>query len=121
MLREELGHLERFNLRDIDYEGHFEATAAADGVEVLDLQSETELPLQAHTVPAQLQNGDLRSGNVEFGLSKPDSRQDLHAKVAGLTADDLGDDGVQIRQEQIPLWEAWVLGRRKGMSNRHLW
>lgn len=48
-----------------------------------------------------------------------DTRQSMLAKVAGLSVDDLGDDGVHVRPEQISLWEAWVLFRSNWLANGH--
>lgn len=120
-LREELGSLERLHLRDIDYEGHFEATAIVAGVEVMDIQfAETDPPLQMNTPPSQVQDSGFSSGVVGSGLRCRDARRETLTKVAGFTVDDLCDDGIQVRPEQIPLWESWVLAGRKGRSNGHL-
>lgn len=117
-LREEMGSLERVRLQDIDYERHFEDRGVADGVEVMDVPSAEAGP-SSHpdTSQARVQGVDRVPAVVEPEWFES---RDMLVEVAGLTADDLGDDGIQVRQEQIPLWETWVLARRNGMSNGHL-
>lgn len=122
-LREEMDHLERFHLRDIDYEGHFEATAVLDGVEVFDIPFAEMVqvqPSQMGTTPPGVQVPDPRAWMAESGCGECDERRDRFAKVVNMSVNDLGDDGIQVRPGQIPLWEAWVLAGRRGVPNGYL-
>ncbi|OQD84270.1 hypothetical protein PENANT_c013G09806 [Penicillium antarcticum] len=124
-LREEMDQLERLDLRDIDYAAYFDAVVGANnGVEVFD---DYPLPVQ---VPSLLDVAGAEGESVtsELGLG-PDGPGVMGGygrvsieKVWALGVGDLGDDGVHVLHEQMPLWEAWVLAedvraRRNGNGN----
>lgn len=116
VLRDEMEQLERLVLKDIDYAAHFDSVAVSNGVEVFDDypgpvpssftvatgtpsagQSPTTVPLASDGFPS-LVNGrrlPLRRTSLE--------------RLRALSSEDLGDDGVHVLPEQMPLWEAWVL------------
>ncbi|CAI7586461.1 unnamed protein product [Penicillium viridicatum] len=117
VLREEMEQLERLVLRDIDYAAHFDSVAVSSGVEVFDdypagpvpssftlatgtssaVQSPTTTPLASDRLPALVRGARL-----------PLRRTSLE-RLRALSSEDLGDDGVHVLREQMPLWEAWVI------------
>ncbi|KAJ6044895.1 uncharacterized protein N7446_003091 [Penicillium canescens] len=147
VLREEMDQLDRLDLREIDYAAYFDLVAVSNGVEVFD-DYDYPAPVQVH-VPSSL---TVAAGTGEepgvvlspatytplgLGLG-PDGRPDLVCgkmgafgqvsveKVRTLGVEDLGDDGVHVLHEQMPLWEAWVLAgslraKRNGNGRVHGW
>lgn len=129
VLREEMDQLERLVLRDIDYAAHFDAVAVSNGVEVFD-----EYPVPE---PSSLTVAAGTASGVQSPATTPLGPDGSHAFVGGrclplrrasferlraLSYEGLGDDGVHVLREQIPLWEAWVLSaphraRRNGRSH----
>ncbi|KAJ5459459.1 hypothetical protein N7530_011403 [Penicillium desertorum] len=129
VLREEMEQLERLVLKDIDYAAHFDSVFVSNGVEVFDdypagpvpssltvaagtssAQSPTTTPLVSDGFPALLRERQL-----------PLRRTSLE-RLRALSSEDLGDDGVHVLREQMPLWEAWVLSaphrvKRNGQSH----
>jgi hypothetical protein len=117
VLREEMEQLERLVLKDIGYAAHFDSVAVSNGVEVFDnyptgpvpssftvatgtssaVQSPTAAPLASDGLPALL-----------GGRRLPLRRTSLE-RLRALSSEDLGDDGVHVLHEQMPLWEAWVI------------
>ncbi|OQE87059.1 hypothetical protein PENNAL_c0020G00111 [Penicillium nalgiovense] len=117
VLHEEMEQLERLILKDIDYAAHFDSVAVPNGVEVFDdypagpvpssltvaagtssaVQSPTTTSLESDGIPALLRERRL-----------PLRRTSLE-RLRALSSEDLGDDGVHVLHEQMPLWEAWVL------------
>ncbi|KAJ5509425.1 hypothetical protein N7527_011568 [Penicillium freii] len=117
VLREEMEQLERLVLRDIDYAAHFDSVAVSNGVEVFDdylagpvpssftlatgtssaVQSPTTTPLASDRLPALVRGARL-----------PLRRTSLE-RLRALSSEDLGDDGVHVLREKMPLWEAWVI------------
>ena len=117
VLREEMEQLERLVLKDIDYAAHFDSVAVSNGVEVFDdypagpvpssftvatgtssaVQSPTTVPLASDGLPA-----------LVGGRRLPLRRTSLE-RLRALSSEDLGDDGVHVLREQMPLWEAWVV------------
>ncbi|CAI7663672.1 unnamed protein product [Penicillium glandicola] len=117
VLHEEMEQLERLVLKDIDYAAHFDSVAVSNGVEVFDdypagpvpssftvatgtssgVQSPTTSPLEPDGLPTSVRGRrlPLRRTSVE--------------RLRALSSEDLGDDGVHVLREQMPLWEAWVL------------
>ncbi|KAJ5448143.1 hypothetical protein N7445_002964 [Penicillium cf. griseofulvum] len=130
VLREEMEQLERLVLKDIDYAAHFDSLAISNGVEVFDnypagpvpssltvaagtfsgVQSPTTTPLSPDGLPGYIR-----------GRYLPLRRTSLE-KLRALSSEDLGDDGVHVLREQMPLWEEWVLSaphqvKRNGRSH----
>ncbi|KAJ5964311.1 uncharacterized protein N7479_004187 [Penicillium vulpinum] len=130
VLREEMEQLERLVLKDIDYAAHFDSVAISNGVEVFDdylagpvpssltvaagtssgLQSPTTTPIVPNSLP-----------HLVKGRRLPLRRTSLE-RLRALSSEDLGDDGVHVLREQMPLWEAWVLSaphqvKRNGRSH----
>lgn len=120
VLREEMERLDGLDLRDIDYEEHSMAISAAYGVEVFDVQSSASFPSSLpRASPPERRYSNPRSGILPSQTNQRGFRRDLFAKVRDLALDDLGDDGIQVHQDQIRLWEAWVLSGTRGMFNGH--
>jgi hypothetical protein len=147
VLREEMDQLDRLDLREIDYAAYFDLVAVSNGVEVFD-DYDYPASVQVH-VPSSL---TVTAGTEEepgvvlspatytplgLGLG-PDGPPDLVCgknaafgrvsveRVRALGVEDLGDDGVHVLHEQMPLWEAWVLAgslraRRTGNGRVHGW
>ncbi|KAJ5696657.1 hypothetical protein N7536_007069 [Penicillium majusculum] len=117
VLREEMEQLERLVLKDIDYAAHFDSVAVSNGVEVFD-----DYP--AGPVPSSFTVATSTSSAVQSPTTTPLASDGLPALVGGrrlplgrtslerlraLSSEDLGDDGVHVLREQMPLWEAWVI------------
>lgn len=121
VFREEMEFLACLSLRDIDYEERFDNMVAADGVEVFDDRVSGAGPSLPVVTDGAFSNGWLSSVHGPGRLLSPISvsRPAEYEKVQGLGSDNLGDDGVRVPQDQIPLWEAWVLSGRGGVSNGH--
>ncbi|KAJ5859334.1 hypothetical protein N7534_004611 [Penicillium rubens] len=129
VLREEMEQLEWLVLKDIDYAAHFDSASVSNGVEVFD-----DYP--AGPVPSSLTVAAGTSSAVHSPTTAPLASDGLPDLVAGrrlplrrtslgrlraLSSEDLGDDGVHVLREQMPLWEAWVLSaphrvKRNGQS-----
>lgn len=148
VLRGEMEQLERIDLRDIDYAAYSDLVAGAHaGVEVFD---DYTLPIQIHgpasssvAVAAgaegvQEVEGEGTSTPVDLGLAGPDGLGPTEVvygkngifgrvtveRVLALGVEDLGDDGVHVLHEQMPLWEAWVLAgsvRARRLGRVHGW
>jgi hypothetical protein len=139
-----MDQLDRLDLREIDYAAYFDLVAVSNGVEVFD-DYDYAAPVQVH-VPSSL---TVAAGTEEvpgvvlspatytplgLGLG-PDGRvcgkmgtfgRVSVERVRALGVEDLGDDGVHVLHEQMPLWEAWVLAgslraRRNGNGRVHGW
>lgn len=127
VLRDEMERLDRLALHEIDYAESFDTLALADGVEVFDLPpaalTPSSLAIDAGTSPPESQRSALGAdGPPALGCGPSVPQRELIEKVRGLTLDDLGDDGIKVRRDQIRLWEAWFLsatrrGRQNGSSH----
>ncbi|KAJ5920414.1 hypothetical protein N7516_011272 [Penicillium verrucosum] len=117
VLREEMEQLERLVLKDIDYGEHFDSVSVSNGVEVFD-----DYPVGP--VPSSFTVATGMSSPVQSPATTPLASDGLPALVRGrrlplrrtslerlrtLSSEDLGDDGVHVLREQMPLWEAWVI------------
>lgn len=129
VLRGEMERLERVELKEIDYEEHFDLLATGSGVEVYDVPLDaqldtllssslsvatgTPLPRARHALGAE------PSGVSRGVVSAPLRSGDLE-KLLTLTIRDLDDDGVRVQREQVGLWEAWVHSGLSRVSNGQL-
>lgn len=127
VLRDEMDHLGRLDLRDIDYTANFDALSVTSGVEVFDdahpaaASAPSSLSVAAGTSlpefqPSQVFGPGPRSYAVVRGHRVPLRRASLE-KMRGLASDELGDDGIKVRRDQVRLWEAWVLSAGRRVSN----
>lgn len=136
VLHNEMDHLSRLDLRDIDYSANFDALTVASGVEVFDDDTSLTAPpgssslsVAAGTTPPESQPSPLFEAGAGYSSSPgPYSALRGHRvrpcrasleKVRGLTSDDLGDDGIRVHRDQTLLWEAWVLSAGRQMQNRN--
>ncbi|KAJ5090609.1 hypothetical protein N7532_009293 [Penicillium argentinense] len=115
MLRSEMDRLDCLELRGINYDAYLEDLATSAGVEVFDPAPLLPSPPSSLSV-------------VAAGTSPPDNppllrgdrmldRSAMSEKVKGLSADELGDDGVRVRRGQERLWEAWALSPPQSARN----
>ncbi|KAF9247590.1 hypothetical protein DTO006G1_3243 [Penicillium roqueforti] len=115
VLREEMERLERLVLKDIDYAAHFDSVPVSNGVEVHDYH--------VGPMPSSLGFAAGTWSDPQSPITTPLPRDGLSAlvreralplrtsieRLRSLSSGDLGDDGVHVLCEQLPLWEAWVL------------
>lgn len=106
VLRDELDRLDRLELRDIDYSSRLSANGNGDTppttIPSRDLPTPDPAPMpqdllsfaRKPTPPRRLPDGAMSWDELR-----------------GLSPDQLGDDGVVVKRERIPLWEAWALCR----------
>lgn len=127
VLRDEMDHLGRVDLRDIDYTANFDAVSIISGVEVFDdaqftaTSASSSLSVAAGTSPPEFQPSPVfgpgpDSYAVDRGPRVPLRKVSIE-KMRGLSSDELGDDGIKVRQNQIRLWEAWVLSAGRRVPN----
>ncbi|KAJ6135270.1 hypothetical protein N7512_000430 [Penicillium capsulatum] len=133
VLRDEMDHLRRLDLHDIDYAANFDAVEVTRGVEVFDEDSDNEsltatsaqssLSVAADTSPPEFPSSPiLRPDSDSYAFSRghgaPLRRASLE-KMRGLPSEELGDDGIKVHCHQSRLWEAWVLSGRQHASNEN--
>ncbi|KAJ5757985.1 uncharacterized protein N7511_006679 [Penicillium nucicola] len=116
-LREEMDQLERLELREIDYAAYFDLVFGSNvGVEVFDdYPLPVQVPSSLDVAAAAEAEGRASAGpGLGFGPDGPSGRIGRYGRVSVervwvLGAEGLGDDGMHVLHEQMPLWEAWVL------------
>jgi hypothetical protein len=132
VLNNDMDELIQVDLQDIDYADHFR-TEIQNGVEMppsppqngAEIEEEEELAVE--TTPNNTNNYHqyrYYQSVVNFPSSRNGSETGKNgtglsiAELRVLTADDLGDNGVQVERDQWLLWEAWVVSRIRERS-RH--
>ncbi|KAI9931023.1 hypothetical protein MW887_010678 [Aspergillus wentii] len=125
VLHDEMEHLERLDLRDIDYAAHFDADTMihGNGGEVFENPT---LSLGADPTPdpsSPLTQTIFTDGAHLSILPRKDYTPGplsdaMLERLRGLTANDLGDDGISVKREQRSLWEAWVLSSLRNIIRR---
>ncbi|KAJ5175170.1 uncharacterized protein N7482_001047 [Penicillium canariense] len=126
VLRAEMERLVRLDMREIDYAENFDALTIDSGVEVFDphpapMASSVSVAAATGTSPPESHIPAAFGGNglPALGRRLP-LRRGSFGKVRGLSVDELGDNGFRVQQDQVHLWEAWVLsGPRRDMLNRY--
>lgn len=118
VLANEMDHLGRLDLREIDYAAYFDAAFISAGVEIYDpipiaLPSPSSSAVSVAADPSPPYSPDSLSNMPvqNFHDQNPFNRG-MFEKVRGLSVDELGDDGIHVRRDQEQLWEAWVLASR---------
>ena len=116
MLRAEMERLGRLDLHDIDYAANFDALAIDSGVEIFDPHPmapvSSSVSVAAETFPPErplLHAFGANGHHSALGSGGRLARRGSLEKIRGLDAEELGDDGVRVRREEVHLWEAWVL------------
>lgn len=122
-----MDRLDYLEVREIDYVTHFDELSISTGVEIFN-----PIPIQPPSSSAFF----VAAGNPSPDPQSPPSlasnspahllrdrlpfRRGSMEKVQGLSANELGDDGVHVRRDQERLWEAWVLaaGRERERTQR---
>lgn len=104
ILHDEMEQLDRLDLHEIDYAGHFDTAKLTNGV-VGDASSSSLAVVDHDPV---LVSGVRRHFPFLNGQQRPSLSEAKLEKLRALTVDELGDDGVAVTQEQRVLWEAWV-------------
>lgn len=104
-------HLERIDLHEIDYARRSDVVNT-NGVN----------PHDADPVPAPQSDPAVLTEDLLSFSQRPSGQSPLPdlplEKLKTLSADDLGDDGVRVKREQRPLWEAWVLSGPRDVARR---
>ncbi|EPS30591.1 hypothetical protein PDE_05543 [Penicillium oxalicum 114-2] len=114
-LRADMENLIRLELRDIDYATNFDALAIDSGVEIFEpyaanpLTSSLSLAAGAASPENTIAPFFGTNGGRLIHSTKIPRSLELLKRVRGLNEQELGDDGIRVHRDQLPLWEAWVL------------
>ncbi|RHZ53228.1 hypothetical protein CDV55_102961 [Aspergillus turcosus] len=132
-LREETEQLERVDLHEINYIRRTSSADHTNGSSSSHSNGNGAGVSISEAVPALSIVADLPSGPpqpVSFdddymslaprGTSRRSIPKATMEQLRTLTVDDLGDDGVAVKRQQILLWEAWVLSSSPMSFSRQL-
>ncbi|KAH2396600.1 hypothetical protein KXW92_004811 [Aspergillus fumigatus] len=130
-LREEMEQLERIDLHDIDYvrrtqsadhtNGSSSRHSNGSGAGLGMIEAIPALSLVSHLPsgpPQPVTFDDDYMSLAPRGTSRRSIPKATMQKLRTLTVDDLGDDGVAVKREQIFLWEAWILSSSRTSFSR---
>ncbi|KAF4226354.1 hypothetical protein CNMCM6805_008333 [Aspergillus fumigatiaffinis] len=130
-LREEAEQLERIDLHEIDYVRRTQSADHTNGSSSRHSNGNGTGISIIEAIPALSLVSNLPSGSpqpVTFdddymslaprGTSRRSIPKATMQKLRTLTVDDLGDDGLAVKREQIFLWEAWVLSSSRMSFSR---
>ncbi|RMJ24902.1 F-box domain protein [Aspergillus sp. HF37] len=116
VFHDELEHLERIDLREIDYARRADITHT-NGVNPHDNANPVADPAPAPQSDPAVLTEDLLSFSQRPSVQSPLPDLPLE-KLKTLSADDLGDDGFRVKRGQRALWEAWVLSGPRYIARR---
>jgi hypothetical protein len=130
-LREETEQLERIDLHEIDYVRRTQSADHTNGSSSRHSNgNDTGIGI-IEAIPALSLVSNLPSGSPQpvifdddymslapRGTSRRSIPKATMQKLRTLTVDDLGDDGLAVKREQIFLWEAWVLSSSRMSFSR---
>ncbi|EAW10322.1 F-box domain protein [Aspergillus clavatus NRRL 1] len=136
-LHDELEHLEHIDLHEINYARHLpsESNTIDDGGNHTIANSNgnghghgasvhESIPALAIVADLPLSPSEPAGFDAEYisltprGTGRRSIPETTRQKLYALTAEDLGDDGMAVRRQQIVLWEAWVLSSAQLSNGR---
>jgi hypothetical protein len=130
-LREETEQLERIDLHEIDYVRRTQSADHTNGSSSRHSNGNGTGISIIEAIPALSLVSNLPSGSPQpvifdddymslapRGTSRRSIPKATMQKLRTLTVDDLGDDGLAVKREQIFLWEAWVLSSSRMSFSR---
>ncbi|KAB8070154.1 hypothetical protein BDV29DRAFT_194300 [Aspergillus leporis] len=123
VLHDEMDQVERISLRDIDYAGHFDSDYPSTNGHVSTVSTPVLPVVSEPTLALPLSRTSFNADYLSFapcGSTRRSFSEATLEKLRALTADDIGDNGVNVRHEQRLLWEAWVLSSPRNMLRRRL-
>ncbi|PYH47337.1 F-box domain protein [Aspergillus saccharolyticus JOP 1030-1] len=127
LLHDEMDHLERLDLREIDYASHFDAhdhhhhtPTTINGNGAGSSQTPTLALVVQPTLHSPPRDAVLNVDSLSFaprGSTRHSFASATLEQLRTFTPEDLGDTGVSVRQDQWLFWKAWVLSSQR--SNVH--
>ncbi|KAF7597263.1 hypothetical protein BBP40_008105 [Aspergillus hancockii] len=123
VLHEEMDQVERIYLRDINYAAHFDSDTPNTNGHISTASTPVLSVVPEPTLALPLSRASFSADFLSFapcGSTRHSFSEATLEKLRALTADDLGDNGMNVRHEQRILWEAWVLSSPRNMLRRRL-
>ncbi|OOF97984.1 hypothetical protein ASPCADRAFT_205252 [Aspergillus carbonarius ITEM 5010] len=115
VLHDDMDYLEHIDLRGIDYTSHFDASTNTNptGHGAGSSQTPTLAIVVQPTPTLAPHKAVLNMDYLYSALPGSTSRSFALEQLRGVTADDLGDNGVSVNDDQWSLWQAWVLSSQR--------
>ncbi|KAL5359126.1 hypothetical protein BJX96DRAFT_183573 [Aspergillus floccosus] len=126
VLHDEMDHLDRVDLRDINYAGYLDALDFPNGHAYPQAQAHApplpgivlDIPQPALSASSSSSSSPSSAAAQSYGNNRPSLTPATLDRLRSLTADDLGDNGVSVGCGQNSLWEAWVLASPRNVVRR---
>ncbi|KAF9888803.1 hypothetical protein FE257_008379 [Aspergillus nanangensis] len=122
VLHDEMDHLERIDLREIDYAVHSDSRHVLNSNGNGNGHNHQYPSIVAHPAPDLSPRHIVLNIDYMFFAPRGHTRRSFTAatleSLQKLTADDLGDDGLSVHHEQRVFWEAWVLSSSRNTVHR---